>query len=171
MGNNKLTINNNVLKKEVNKFVDKVVDRYISAGKKAAEDIRTSTVDKWYGSGNHSMSTATMYDARVRNTGSKKIITITSHVNIGILEAMGAYPDARRWSERHAQDYSMPWSPSEYVVFNQWELGIYALPARARFTGTGWVNKNFIQKVPLRLEMESAFKEQWAMKVQQYVKR
>ena len=126
------------------------------------------------------MNNATECKSKIKQSGDKLIITVTSYVDVNKYDAekrarsdrnyfKDSYTGLAKWRERHEKDgwtyYNkresydnptrsaifMPYSIPEYLFVMPWEEGLRSLPLRERFTDTGWVWSN----PPANAEKES----------------
>lgn len=135
------------IQKIIDREVDSYAQRYKTALTKAMKDIVQQSVRTWHGAsglstGEMLASAVNTESAFVRTTKDHKVIRVTSYFDSGTIDSMSSlFPDAGRWAGRHPELCTM--SVGAYIFFLRWDLGITALPEKANFTGSGWVNPNF----------------------------
>lgn len=134
------------LERLINREVDSYVQRMATALKRSMKDTGRRLVTEWYSasglSGGGRVASALRVEDEFLKRKNKKIVRLTSYFDGEVLDAMSdRYPSAQRWAAKHPDLITM--SAGQYMFFLRWDLATIALPERAHFTGSGWVNENY----------------------------
>lgn len=133
----------------LDRIVDSYAQRLRTAAKNSAILIRKKCITDWYSINNlksgAAVANAVTGTAKFRRISNRKtIIEVTTYMDTDHLISLSSrYPSADRWISKH-EDINSPWAPGLYVYTLRWETGALALPEISHFTGSGWVNPNFL---------------------------
>lgn len=130
---------NKIVKEFAGSTMKKELDKYSTAGKMAAREIRESIVNAWFDEYNSSsVNAATVYNSYTMAYDDLTFqIIINSYVDLGLYKKK---PKAASWREK----YGGKWDPEYYVLVHlQMTEGIIGLPKESKaYPEHGWENRN-----------------------------
>lgn len=175
-----LKINDKELQKFADSIVEKYVNKYISAGNKAQEEIRTKYTIDWFRHESHTMADALRFEHKLVQKGDLATIYFTSYVDMNRFQITTLFndPSIHEWADR----YHVGINPAQYLLDLQWNQGIHGLPREwsrpnYRFGQTWndgvdrWRNPIYDQGMPMNNYVRYGFHKEWEKTVNKYLKR
>lgn len=185
-----LVINDSYLENMCKQIANAETKKYKKVGSAAMKQLRTEATNMWYGRSKTSKDTPMNKALEVKSYSKRqdgKIkITIVSYIVPQIYEREkmkqkeksiygSPYNRILSWRERHETTYTykgrtfqplnMEYSIGQYLVNLRWNFGHVALPEGSRESQTGWTNKYYQGRTPMKEHVENYVSKNWGERI------